>query len=88
MLLLLTKLNPPSTDEQRSKKQSIGLIMRSGLEEYFKGVLLCDRLRYKLCSEAARRGYVSTLKWAREHDCEWDSEISYCWAAARNHQSV
>ena len=69
-----------STDEQRSKILSIELIMRSGIEEYFKDVLLCDRWRRKLCKEAARRGYVSTLKWAREQGCDWDSET--CEAAA------
>jgi hypothetical protein len=37
-----------STDEQRSKRLSIELIMRSGLEDYFKDVLLCDRLRDNL----------------------------------------
>ena len=61
-----------STDEQRSKILSIELIMKSGLEEYFEDVLLCDRFRDKLCSEAASRGYASTLKWAREHGCDWD----------------
>ena len=58
-----------SSDEERSKILSIELIMRSGLEDYFEDVLLSRRLRDELCSEAARRGYVSTLKWAREHDC-------------------
>ena len=73
-----------STDEQTSKKLSIGLIMRSGLEEYFEDVLLCNRLRRKLCSEAARRGYVSTLKWAREHGCDWSKDTCRA-AAARGH---
>ena len=61
-----------SSDEQRSKILSIELIMRSGLEDYFENVLLCDRWRDELCNEAARRGYVITLKWAREHGCNWD----------------
>ena len=52
-----------STDEQRSKILSIELIMRSGLEEYFEDVLLCDRWLDKLCNEAAKRGYVSTLNF-------------------------
>ena len=43
-------------------------------------VLLYDRLRGKLCNEAARRGYVSALKWAREHGCNRESNI--CQAAA------
>ena len=34
-----------STDEQRSKRLSIELIMRSGLEDYFEGVLLSLRLK-------------------------------------------
>ena len=63
-----------STDEERSKILSIELIMRSGLEEYFSDVLLCDRCRDKLCNEAARRGYVDTLKWAREHGCDWNRD--------------
>ena len=50
-----------STDEERSKILLTELIMRSGLEEYFSDVLLCDRWRDKLCNEAARRGYVKTL---------------------------
>ena len=62
-----------STDEQRSKRLSIELIVRSGLEDYFEDVLLCK--------EAARRGYVSTLKWAREHGCDWNSRT--CKYAAR-----
>ena len=69
-----------STDEQRSKVLSIEVIMRSGLEDYFEDVLLCDRLREKLCYEAARRGYVNTLIWAREHGCEWNSDT--CMIAA------
>jgi len=73
-----------STDEERSKRLSIELIMRSGLEEYFEDVLLCDRWRDKLCDEAARRGYVSTLKWAREHGCPWNSNIC-SFAAERGH---
>ena len=63
-----------STDEQRSKILSIELIMRSGLEDYFKGVLLSNRWRNKMCNEAVRRGYVSTLKWAREYGCDWNSD--------------
>ena len=64
-----------STDEQRSKKLSIELIAKSGLEEYFQDILLSDRLRGHLCNEAARRGFVSTLKWAREHGCGWNSGL-------------
>ena len=70
-----------STDEQRSKILSIELIMRSGLEDYFEDILLSRRLKGKLCTEAARRGYVSTLKWAREHGCDWNSNT--CYVAAR-----
>ena len=70
-----------STDEQRSKILSIELIMRSGLEDYFEDVLLSRRWRWRLCDEAARRGYVSTLKWAREHGCDWDWQT--CTEAAR-----
>ena len=70
-----------SSDEQRSKKLSIELIMRSGLEDYFRDVLLCDRWRGKLCDEAARRGHVNTLQWAREHGCDWNSRT--CSEAAR-----
>ena len=55
--------------------------MRSGLEDYFEDVLLCDRWRDKLCIEAARRGYVNTLKWAREHGCIWN--LYTCRFAAR-----
>jgi hypothetical protein len=67
------------TDQERSKILSIELIMRSGLEDYF--VLLSRRLKGKLCNEAARRGFVSTLKWAREHGCDWTSgtcEVQLC----------
>ena len=73
-----------STDEQRSKKLSIELIMRSGLEDYFARVLRSRRMRDKLCEEAARRGYVSTLKWAREDGCKWGSTTCK-YAAAGGH---
>ena len=73
-----------TTDEERSKRLSIELIMRSGLEDYFKDVLLCSRLRRKLCDEAAKRGYLHTLKWAREHGCDWNWQTCKV-AAARGH---
>ena len=62
-----------STDEQRAKRLSIEMIMRSGLEDYFQHVLLSDRFKKRLCDRAARRGYVSTLRWARDHGCDWSS---------------
>ena len=49
-----------SSDEDIVKKLSIELIMRAGLEEYFKDVLLHKKFKNKLCNEAARRGYVSS----------------------------
>jgi hypothetical protein len=55
--------------------------MRSGLEDYFRQVLLCDRFRGNLCYEAARRGHVGTLKWARVHGCRWNTWT--CSAAAK-----
>ena len=69
-----------STDEQRAKRLSIEMIMRSGLEDYFQHVLLSRNFKDELCNMAARRGYVSTLKWARVHGCDWDKET--CSAAA------
>ena len=71
-----------SSDEDRSRILSIELIMLSRMEEYFKDVLLSDRLKSKLCNEACKRGYVNTLKWAREYGCEWDRDT--CMAAAWN----
>ena len=62
-----------SSDEERSKKLSIAVIMRSGLEEYFKGVLLSRRLRGEVCKVAAREGCVSALKWARDHGL-WEKD--------------
>ena len=73
-----------STDKQRAKRLSIETIMRSGLEDYFKRVLLSDRFKGKLCNEAARRGYVSTLKWAREHGCSWN-DVTCRYAAKGGH---
>ena len=64
-----------STDEERAKVLSIEVIMRSGMEDYFEHVLLCKRFKGSLCHEAARRGYVSTLKWTREHGCDWGRDI-------------
>ena len=70
-----------STDEQRAKRLSIEMIMRSGLEDYFQHLLISDRFKGALCNQAARRGYVSTLKWAREHGCDWDADT--CIEAAK-----
>ena len=70
-----------STDEQRAKLLSIDVIMRGGLEDEFADVLLCRRFKSKLCNIAAGRGYVSTLRWAREHRCGWSADA--CAAAAR-----
>ena len=70
-----------STDEQRSKVLSIDVIMRGGMEDDFEDVLLCRRFKSKLCNIAAERGYVSTLRWARQHRCGWSADT--CAAAAR-----
>jgi len=70
-----------SSDAQKSKRLSIETIMRSGLEDYFKDVLLCDRLKKNLCFEAAKGGHITTLKWARQHSCNWNSET--CRMAAK-----
>ena len=59
-----------STDEERAKVLSIEVIMRSCMEDYFQHVLLSTRFKGRLCYDAASRGYVSTLKWAREHGCD------------------
>jgi hypothetical protein len=71
-----------SSDEDRSKVLSIELIMISRMEEYFKDVLLSFKWKIILCKEACKRGYVHTLKWARENGCDWNSNILY--AAAEN----
>ena len=71
-----------SSDEDRSKVLSIELIMISRMEDYFKDVLLCNKFKGKLCNEACKRGYVNTLKWARESGCPWNS--SACSYAAMN----
>jgi hypothetical protein len=52
------------------------------MEDYFKNVLLSDKFKRVLCIEACKRGHVSTLKWARENGCPWDSDI--CSNAAEN----
>jgi hypothetical protein len=64
--------NDGSSNEEISKVLSIELIMRCGLEEYYKDVLLSKKFKRRLCYEAAKRGHVSTLKWARDHECYWD----------------
>ena len=71
-----------STDEDISKKLSIELILISRMENYFKNVLLSDKFKKELCNIASEKGYLNTLKWAREHRCEWDSDT--CSAAAEN----
>ena len=71
-----------SSDEDRSKVLSIELIMISMMEDYFKDVLLCNKFKRKLCNEACKRGYVSTLKWARQNGCDWNSNT--CKVAAEN----
>ena len=60
-----------SSDADRSKVLSIGLIMSSGLEDYFKNVILSKRFKAKYCSECAKRGQLDSLKWAREMGCPW-----------------
>ena len=69
-----------SSDEDRSKVLSIELIMISRMEDYFKDVLLCNKFKSKLCNDACNRGYVNTLKWARQNGCPWNS--STCSSAA------
>ena len=71
-----------STDEDRNKLLSIELIMISRMEDYFVDVLLSPKFRQNLCNAACKRGYVNTLKWAREHGCDWDSYT--CTVAAMN----
>ena len=71
-----------SSDEDRSKILSIELIMISRMEDYFVDILSSERLNRKLCNEACKRGYVNTLRWAREHGCDWDYDT--CRVAAEN----
>ena len=52
------------------------------MEDYFKDVLLCNKFKMELCNEACARGYVSTLKWARQNGCYWNSNT--CKIAAEN----
>ena len=63
-----------STDEDRRKVLSIELMMISGMEDYFRGVLLSRKFKVILCDEACKRGYVGTLKWAHENGCPWDTD--------------
>jgi hypothetical protein len=42
-----------SNDTDRSMVLSIGLIMRSGLEDYFKNVILSKRFKDNYCDECA-----------------------------------
>ena len=71
-----------SSNEDRCKVLSIELIMISRMEDYFKEVLISDKFKRILCDEASKRGYVTTLKWARENGCDWDSWT--CMYAAKN----
>ena len=74
-----------SSDEDRSKVLSIELIMMWKMEDYFKDVLLSFKWEIILCKEACKRGYIHTLKWAREHGCYWNSNILYAAAAENGH---
>ena len=71
-----------SSEEDRSKVLSIELIMMWEMEDYFKNVLLSLKFKSTLCYQTCKKGYVETLKWARENGCEWESYISK--VAARN----
>jgi len=71
-----------STDEDRTIVLSIKLIIISGLEEYFKDVLLSLKFKAKLCRCAARYGQLNCLIWALEHGCPWDSRT--CNVAVKN----
>ena len=67
--------------QQQVGKLPLTLIMRSGLEDYFKGVLLGTKFTGLLCDYSAKSGYLITLKWAVKNGCPWDERTSL--AAAR-----
>lgn len=72
--LLVCKVG--STNEERNKILSIELIMISGLEEHFKEILLSNRFKGIICTEACKRGFLSTLKWAVKNGCQLNPNTS------------
>ena len=62
----------------------LSLIMNGGLEDYFEGVLLSARFKWKLCDECAKRGQLNSLIWARSKGCPWNEDYSggACYVAA------
>ena len=74
----IEKVAPISRELRHYPWLSINLIMTSGMEnELFEDVLLCRRFKSKLCNIAAERGYINTLRWAREHRCGWSAEHAW-----------
>jgi len=73
--------NEGSTDEDRLKVLSIEIIFKSGLEDYFRDLLL-KKFKGSLCNEACKRGYLSTLEWALKNGCPWTYET---WGTAAKH---
>ena len=58
-----------------NEKLSIEIIMALGMEEYFKEVLLSYKFKNRLCFEASKRKYLTTLKWARNNGCKCKMKI-------------
>ena len=69
-----------STEADRAKNLSLDLILKAGMQNDFKSVLLSRRFKSKLCTIAAGRGCITTLQWAYQNDCTWNWKT--CQAAA------
>jgi len=73
-----------STDEDRLRAHSIEDIMISGMEDYFRDLLLSNKFKNTLCDIACKKGYLSTLKWAHKNGCPW-SNYTCAYAAQYGH---
>lgn len=76
-------INPEDLDKQIS----IEVIMKSGTEEYYKDLLLSERFKNNLCKIAARTGHLSTLRWARQNGCPWNTDVTNM-AALYGHSDI
>ena len=72
--------NHNDDNDEGSRRLPVSVILNSRLEDYFADVLLSDLFKKKLCDICAKEGQLESLKWAREHGCDWGSGT--CSAAA------
>lgn len=61
-------------NKNNNKKLSIDIIMSGSLEDYFSDILKGFKFKDILCEKATERGYLSTLKWAKNNGFEFYSK--------------